>query len=249
MTVSAAERLKTNQVGYMQAVDRPIHFSTELFYPPFPLKTPVLQKLYYDLSRVPAAAYESADFGMPGPPRFYSRRANNAQSIALFLPDRLVVIEEWVDLPFERFLERVREVAERTLDAFEIGAFAAQTAVIRTTFALTHFNDARVFLIDHICGLEDRLGPFFGRPVGVGGIRFVFPPVPNHPGELHLIIESYRHSMNEVFVEAKTVYPDEEITLKGMEKAGENIIRVRRFISENVYPFLQQFDAAPTADN
>jgi len=226
----------------MLAEDRPIHFSTELMHPPSQLKIPVLQKLYYDLSQTRITSYDSADFSMPTPPRFHSKRGPKAQSIALFLPDRIVLVEEWVDMPLSQFLEKAREVAGRVLEAFEIEAFVAQTAVVRTTFALSHHTDARTFLLDHACGMEGRIAPYFGRPLGTGGLRFVLPATPDHPGDLHVVVESFRYSPDQVFAEVKGVYPNQRITSASLDTLARNISHVRGFITHNVYQFLEQFD-------
>lgn len=226
----------------MQAEDRPIHFSTELVFTPFELKLPALQRLYYDLSQDPATAYDNAELASPGPPRFHSKRGEKAQSFALFLPDRLVVVEEWVDQPFSRFLDRVRAIGAAFLNAFEIEGFVSQTATVRTTFALTHFDDARRFLLDHVCHQTDRIWTHFQRPIGVGGIRFVLPGSPDHPGTLHVIIESYRFSRDEVFAEVKGLFGGPEVAGRSVEDLIANIQGVRRFISDAVFPYLQQFD-------
>ena len=226
----------------MQAEDRPIHFSTELLYAPFPLKDTALRRLYYELSQCPEASYESVALSGKGPPRFYSKRGEQTQSVALFLPDRLVLMEEWVDIPLARFLGKVEEVGRRVLEAFEIGFYRLQTATIRTTFALTHFEDARVFLMDHACRQEGRIGPHFRRPVGVAGLRFVLPATPDLPGDLHIIIESFRRRPNEVFVEAKGIFPEQQIGPASLQTAQENIQILRDFISENISPFLAQYD-------
>ncbi|HOJ33771.1 MAG TPA: hypothetical protein PKY35_10475 [Candidatus Hydrogenedentes bacterium] len=226
----------------MHPEDRPIHFSTELFYPPFQVKIPVLQKLYYELSQTPGASYQSADFAMPGPPRFFSRRSGNTQSIVLFLPDRLVVVEEWVDIPLESFLKKVLEVARRTFDAFELTAFVAQTVTLRTVFSLSDFQDARAFMLEQICGLTEEKLSSFGRPIGVGGMRFVFPPTPEDPEELHLLVESFRHNVHELFVEVQAFLANVEINGKSLERIVDNIRRVRAFIDGRVRSFLEPYD-------
>ena len=226
----------------MQAEDRPIHFSTELIHPPVEPDKTALQKLYFELSQVRGVAYESTDFSAPGPPKFYSKRGPKTQSLALFLPDRLVLVEEWVDLAMSDFLNKVETVAGRAMDALGIGQVTLQTATIRTTFALTCFEDARVFLMDHACKQLNRIGPHFNRPVAVGGLRFVLPETPNDRGNLHVLVESYRHSVDEVFVEVKGVYPNQRIRRDTLAAARKNIEEVRAFISNNVYPYLNQFD-------
>lgn len=225
----------------MQAEDRIIHFSAELIHQPVQHKKDVLQKLYFDLSQT-RAAYDSTDFSVPMQPRFYSRRGAKTQSIALFLPDRAVLIEEWTDLPMSDFLEKVREVALRTLEARQLPAYMAHTTTIRSTFALTHFEDARVFLLDHACAQDGRIGPYFKRPVATGGLRFVLPETNEHPGILHIAIESFRHSRNEVFVEVKGVFGRQPLQAADINVLLQNIRHVRTFISDHIFPFLAQYD-------
>lgn len=226
----------------MQSEDRIIHFSSELIHPPVQHRKEALQKLYFDFSQNRIAAYDSTDFTNPVQPRFYSRRGPKTQSVALFLPDRVVLIEEWADIPLSDFAEKVREVSGRVLDAREVQAYHAHTFTIRSTFALTHFDDARVFLLDHLCQQADRISPFFQRPIAVGGLRFVLPETNEHPGALHVTIESFRHSRNEVFVEVKGVFAREQINTGNIEKLLSNLRAVRSFISDNIFPYLDQFD-------
>lgn len=225
----------------MQSEDRIIHFSTELIHAPIQYKVPALQKLYYELSQT-RAAYDSSDFSTPPQFKFYSRRAANAQSVLLFLPDRIVLIEEWADMPFSDFVEKVREVGRQVLANFSIPAFIAHTATIRSTFALTHFSDARVFLLDHACKQANIINPYFARPILTGGLRFVLPEMPDFPGTLHVIIESFRHSVKEVFVEVKGVYTNQRLDAETFDTSVGNIKQVRSFITDNIFPYLNQFD-------
>lgn len=231
----------------MQPEDRTIHFSVELIHGPAPIQKDVLQKLYFDLSQVRHAAYDNTDFTNPVQPRFYSRRGKKTESAALFLPDRLVLIEEWTDLPLSTFIDKVREVGVRMLEARGLRCYLLHTATIRTTFALTHFDDARVFLMDYACGQAGKIGPHFQRPVATGGLRFVLPETNEHAGILHVTIESYRHSRNEVFVEVKGVFGRHQATAEQFDIVVENIEAVRAFIRDSVFPYVNQFDHAPEA--
>jgi len=225
----------------MHAEDRIIHLSTELIHRPIEQQVPKLQKLYFDLSQT-RAAYDSTEFSRPPQYRFYSRRGKKTQSVAVFLPDRMVLIEEWADMALSDFQAKVREVGLRAMNSLGIPQFVAQTVTLRSTFALSHFDDARVFLLDHACGQQDRIGAYFRRPVAVGGLRFVLPETPEHKGALHVIIESFRHSLNEVFVEVKGVFAGQRVDAENLETAADSIQRVRTFITDNVFPYLDQFD-------
>ncbi|MCC6490738.1 MAG: hypothetical protein IT364_24845 [Candidatus Hydrogenedentes bacterium] len=230
----------------MQAEDRPIHFSSELIHAPKPLHVPALQRLYFELSQT-RAAYMNTDFSPQAPPRFHSRRGRQSQSLLVFLPDRLLVAEEWVDLSFRDFLDRLDTVAHHAIPLLELGAIQAQVGTVRTTFALTHFQDARAFLLERVCAQEGRLAPFLARPVAVGGLRFVLPATPEHPGNLHVTIESYQRSRNEVYVEVKGIYLNQNITADNASQLSENLKRVRDFISQSVQPYLAQFDLSTGA--
>lgn len=226
----------------MHAEDRPIHFSMELIHLPVQHDRQALQKLYYELSQTREAAYDSSDFSVPAQPKFHSRRGERTQSILVFAPDRLVIVEEWVDMALPSFLKKADVVATRAMDMLNIPFLAAHTGVIRTTFALTHFQDARVFLLDHACRQEGRIGPHFRRPVATGGLRFVFPETPEDRGALHVTIESYRYSIGEVFVEVKGVFAKDRIDRRSLGVIRDNMQCVRSFITDCIFPYLDQYD-------
>ncbi len=227
----------------MHLEDKPIHFSTELLFKPFPMGKATLQKLYYDLSQT-AGAYENAALdGKGGPPRFFSRRGEKTRSIALFLPDRIVLIEEWTDIPLDTFIEKTAIVAGAVLDLFEIEAFRVHTVTIRTTFELTCFEDSRVFLLDHVCQQQGRIHPFFRRPIATGGLRFILPETPDHPGTLHVSVESFRDDPAAVFVEVKGIFKDIHIASShSLEELAAHTKMLRAFIRDAVGPYLAQYD-------
>lgn len=225
----------------MQSEDRPIHFSVELIHQPAPLKKEALQQLYYDLSQT-KAGYDSTDFTQSVQARFYTRGGTKSQSVCVFLPDRVLLVEEWTEVPLSTFLERVAEVGTRVPAARGVTRFLAHAATIRSTFALTHFSDAREFLLDHVCGQEGLVAPYFRRPVSVGGLRFVLPETNENPGNLHVAIESYRHSQREVFVEVKGIFGRKSLGPNDLDLAVENIKMVRAFITSHIRPYLDQFD-------
>lgn len=226
----------------MQAEDRPIHFSAELLHWPTQHKIPVLQKLYFDLSQIREAAYDSTDFSVPGRFRFFSKRGNKTLSTFLFMADRFMLAEEWVDLPLSDFLTKLERAAGLAMDALLIPFFPAHTVTIRTTFALTHHSVARRFLLDRVCNQKDRLTPFFNRPISVGGIRLVFPETPLHLHTYTVAIESYRHSEFEVYVEVKGVFARQRVMRDSLSQIADNFRMTRDFISESIFPFLNQYD-------
>lgn len=226
----------------MQAEDRIIHFSAELIHQPVQPRKDALQKLYFELSQTRNAGYDSTDFTNPLQPRFYSRRGPKTQSVALFLPDRALLLEEWTDIPLSDFIEKVRETGPRLLEARGLNQYMAHAVTIRSTFALSHHDDARTFIVDHVCAQTGKVTPHFHRPLAIGGLRFVLPETDEYPGALHVAIESFRHSRNEIFVEVKGVFSRRPVAADDIEIVLSNIRLVRNFISESVFPYLNQFD-------
>jgi hypothetical protein len=229
----------------VQSEDRIIHFSVELIHAPAQPKVQDLQKLYFELSQTRLGAYDSTDFTNPLQARFYSRRGKKTQSFALFLPDRIVLVEEWADGPLSDFQERVREVATRAMEICGTKQYLAHTATIRSTFALTHYDDARVFLMDHACAQDGKVGPHLQRPVSVGGLRFVLPETNEHEGALHITIESFRHSRDEVFVETKGVFARKPVGPDDIGIVIEHLRYTRSFVSNQIFSYLNQFDQVP----
>lgn len=226
----------------MQAEDRVIHFSTELIHPPVQHKKEVLQRLYFELSQTRLAAYDSTDFSNPAQVRFHSKRGKKSQSVAIFMPDRVVLVEEWADMAMNDFLEKVREVGSRALAARGLPCYVVHTATLRSTFALSHCDDARAFIIERCCGQQDKVNPFFQRPIATAGLRFVLPETNEDPGAFYVTAESFRHSRNEVFVEVKGIFGKRQVGAEEINVVLDNIRSVRSFISHRVYPYLNQFD-------
>ena len=165
----------------MHSEDRLIHFSIELIHQPGPLKVPALQKLYYDLSQT-RAAYDSIDVSAPGRGRFYSRRGKKTQSLAVFLPDRVAVIEEWLDTALSDCFTKVQEIIPRALEALEVPGFVAQTATLRSTFALTHFDDApRVSHGSRLSAGRTHRPPFSSAPSRWAACALSCPRRPSIP--------------------------------------------------------------------
>lgn len=228
----------------MHVEDRIVHFSAELIHRPAPTKKDALQKLYFDLSQDRSGAYDNIDLSNPMQARFHSRKGKKTQSLALFLPDRVLLVEEWTDLSMQEFVDRLRTVGAKVFETRGVDVFLAHTITLRSTFSLTHFDDARVFLLDHACAQEGRIAPHLQRPIATGGLRFVLPETNEHPGTLNVSVESFRHSRNEVFVEVKGIFGRDPVGPDRLDLIENNMRGVRAFISDRIFPYLNQFDQA-----
>lgn len=227
----------------MHSEDRSIHFSSEVFHGPVQHKQADVQRLYFELSQIPGAGYDNTNFTVPGQPRLFSKRGKQTQSVAVLLPDRIMIIEEWADCAVEDFCNRLRIVIDQAAAVLGVGPFLAQTITLRSTCRLTHFEQALPFLMDHVCQQAGKINPFFARPLAIGGLKFVLPETPDHRGTLHISIEPFRQEPREVFVEVKAAYRGEPTPVDEVEVFTGRVLESRSFVTENIYPYLNQFDA------
>ncbi len=226
----------------MHIEDRPIHFSAELIHNPTPINKESLQRLYYDLIGSPVA-YDSIDFSFPMQTRFYSTRGNRSQSIVLFLLDRTIIIEEWTSITFEEYLNKVKELGPKILQARNQMLFLAHTGTLRSTYALTRYDDAKSFIVDKLLNQsQELLFDYFGRPLATTGIRLVFPESNDTPGIYHVLVESFRHSKKELFVEVRGIFGRNPVSIQNIDLVIENLKEMREFLTKRVQPFLAQYD-------
>lgn len=226
----------------MQREDRPIHFSVELIHPPSPINKEALQKLYGELAST-KAGYDSIDLSFPMQARFYTNHTNKSQSIILFLLDRALIIEEWTVVTFSNFLEKVEFLVPKILNARNQTIFIAHIGTIRSTFGLTGYQDAKLFIIEKLLKqAPESIIEHFGRSMSTVGIRFVLPESNEAPGIIHIAIESFRHSKRDIFVETRGIFGRTPISAISVKPLIENLKSLREFITNRIQYYLSQFD-------
>lgn len=226
----------------MHIEDRPIHFSVELIHAPVPIHKETLQRFYSELLGS-SVSYDSIDTTFPMQVRFYSTRGNRSQSILLFLPDRILIIEEWVSITFDEYLHKVTELSPKLFSIRNQMVFLAHTCTIRSTLALTNYDDSKNFILEKFINHSSNIiFDYFGRPVATAGIRLVFPESNETPGIYHLLIESFRHSKKEVFVEIRGIYGRAPVTIQNTHILAEHLKELRYFLTQRVQPFLAKRD-------
>lgn len=231
----------------MQSEDRPIHFSTELIFDKREFEKSDLQQLYFDLTKTSGIDYDNSQFSKVPLARFYTQRGEKSQSMMVLLPDRVGILEEWVDIPLSEFIGKVTAVSAKLMGQFEIPEYKAQVVLMRTTFGLTNCDDSRKFIFDQLCAQKGRIMPHFLRPVSSGSLRFTLPATPEHDGTFQISIEPYKESPREIYIEVRAVFAAQHTSLLNEGDLEKNIRLVREFISENMFDYLNQYDA-PQSD-
>ena len=174
----------------------------------------------------------------------FTGKVDNTTYHLVFQRDRIIVSEDWVTSDAAEFSDVVSRIAEMAAEELRIQFFINQIAVVRALFTPSNFPDSRVFLGDNLCGLKGKLSENFpSRPAATFGLRFSFPPTRDDPISFNVRMESYNRDPSQIFVEASShpvprgpIKPDEG------DRIMENISRAERFIMEDLFQFLDQFD-------
>jgi hypothetical protein len=228
--------------------DRSIHFSTELMFKPKKFSKQELQQLYFELTQIPGTNYDNSQFGGQALARFYTKKPPRTQSMLVVLPDRIALIEEWAAIPLSDFNAKVKTVANKVL-SMGVEEFVAQTVTLRSTFSPVHSENSCEFILERICQQGTLPGEHFGRPIGVGGIRFALPETPDHPGMITISIESFHQDPREIYVELKGVYGKLHVTEDSLNELTSTITSCRSFIQDRIRPYLDTFDQTPFGEN
>ena len=162
-------------------------------------------------------------------------------SAVTLTPDRIQIQEEMTDLTLESFIERMTTVATVCGEELGIQQFNVQQCIIRSVVSPRTANDAREFLGERLCGLGGEHLEILGRPVGMMGLRFMFPNTETDNSVFNVRIESYNFDVRSVFMEVAAVFPtaiprDQRTTL------SNNVHTTYNFMQNNICSFVARFD-------
>jgi hypothetical protein len=228
---------------------RTIAFLCEIIHPPVELQAKAVQELHGDLFEDAQFSYQNFNLGPDGIHLANQPEQPGQASSVSFLPDRLQFREEMRGLTMEEFGDRVTEVVRRSAEKLGFPLVTAQQYVLRSLFNPRHHQDTRAFLAQGVCQLrEEQLG-LFGRPMGLYGVKMVFPQTPDGEDSLfNLRVESYSDDPRSIFVENVGTFTHCPIP-GGLHRIGENLERTYHFIAEKVTRFVETFDRPDTRED
>jgi len=168
-------------------------------------------------------------------------------SAVTLMPDRIQIQEEMTDLTLESFLERVGEVADVSMATLNIPQFNAQQCILRSLVTPRTTSDAREFLGGRMCGFGGEHLGIMERPVGMMGLRFMFPGSENDTSVYNIRIESYNLDVRSVFLEVAGVFPG-NLHRDQLDTLNTNFNTAYDFMQNNICSFVAKFDAVNMDD-
>jgi hypothetical protein len=158
--------------------------------------------------------------------------------------DRIIIINDFTALSLDGFSREAEDVIKKTINSLQIPLFVFRQYTIRVTTSLLKDKDARIFLGEKVCSLNEDKLQYLKRPIHGFGVRLVFPPLQTNQNEFNIRIESFLQNTQKIFMENQARF------LVPLQTQGNNywpIIKkeldeVYNFLKNNISDFLTQYN-------
>jgi len=218
---------------------RTIGYACELVHAPQTPDPTAVQRVHNAFFEEADPCYSSFAVTPVGPLLTNPATRQGVVSQVAFLADRFQFREELGGLTPEDFSVRVQRIAD------EVGTqrgieFIGQQVTIRTLVNPQHYKDARTLLALGMLGGEEAVS-CFGKPPGLLGVRFAFPPDEESTAAHSVRIESYAQDSRSLFLETQGSF-GRDLLQEGPESTAQNVIETYRFLIERSLRFVANFD-------
>ncbi len=214
----------------------------EVLHPPMELKAASVQEIHNELYKTQEFAYQNFTVGPEGITLANPSETQGAVSMANFLPDRVQVREELTGTHIDDFVRRLERLLKTSIEKLGLPILVARQCVVRSLITPRHYGDSREFLGTAICGLRGEHLQDYQRPVGLFGLKLIFPAAEGHNDVHTLRLESFNQDPRNVFIEDVATFT-QPVMPDGLEQVGEDMRRTYDFVKTRALAFLGRFDA------
>lgn len=227
----------------MHPEPRTTYFHVELVHPPKKYQDKrVFDKINSEIGELTPVFTQLQVLAQGGGARL-SGKIGQTGYLCHFGVDRLLISEENPKSSLAEFQEMTDKIVKLALKTLGVHFFIAQTSVVRYLFTPSTYGDARIFLGERVCSLKQEITRLAqAGPVHIFGLRLTFPRTENRPAAHNVRIESQAEDPGKVWVENVAVFVGEPITPGNLSIIAENIQEADRFVAEDIYSFVGQFD-------
>lgn len=218
----------------------PLSFGVLLVHPPLLHSDKKLRELFNKLGTIHEfTEYQQLTEGAAQFRRTW--RATNERISCTFRNDRVEIVHDFPTTDLQGFWRTVQDVLSESVKMLRIPAFVLQQYLIRKVANPLAVADARIFLTQKVCSIQDEQLQEFGRPLHGIGLRLFFPASQEAPAEYDVKVESLLRDPMQLFLEnrAKFYVPVQTADLTPMKS---NLEATEQFLTETVVRFLYQFN-------
>ncbi len=220
---------------------RTIAFLAEVIHPPIELDVKNIKKLHDEIFEDPQISYRNFAMAPDGIHLSNLVDRPGAVSSVSFLPDRVQFREEFTGNTVDEFGTRVKGIVLRAGKYSGFNIAIGHQFVVRSLLNPRYYTDTREFLATGTCGMEEHYFEGFKRPLGLFGLKFVFPQTPEDSSLFTLRIESFNQDPRSLFIENIGTFTHCMIPGE-IDKLSGNLEKTYDFLAEKVTGFIAQFD-------
>jgi len=219
---------------------RTIALLSEIIYPPIELQATAVQAIHNQLF---SDEFSYQNFAVTGDGISLSNQLENPGGVSMvnYLPDRIQVREELSGAHVDDFERRVEQVLRISLAQLGLPVLVAHQHVVRSLINAKSFTDSRDFLAAGVCQLDPTAFAPFERPVGLFGMKLIFPVIEGSDDFHQLLIESFNQDPRSVFLENVTTYTS-PVMPDDVDKIAHNVRRTYDFVRNRALAFVAQYD-------
>ncbi|MFQ5507336.1 MAG: hypothetical protein ACE5F1_21430 [Planctomycetota bacterium] len=208
---------------------RTIALLSEIIHPPIELNPTAIQTIHNQLFGHREFSYQNFAVAPDGISLSNATETPGSVSLINFMADRIQVREELTGAHIDDFCRRIEYLASISLAELSMPILA------------TNFHDSREFLSGGVCGLHADAFEPFERPMGLFGMKMIFPVIDGEADFHTLRIESFNQDPRSVFIEnvstfTSAVMPDH------LEEIGASMRRTYDFLRHKGLSFLATYD-------
>lgn len=220
---------------------RTIAYQADILHPPIPLRPDVVQGIHNALFRQPALAYQNFQVAQDGIHLTNLPQAPGQVSAVTFLPDRMVLREEFRSTTIEDFAARVVNVVKVGFQTLGVPVALAQQFIVRSLIQPRYLHQNRETLTQRMLGADQEAWQSFGRPLHSAGLRLQFAPTESQRENFHVRIETWHQDPRSVWIENTGSFTV-PTTAENLPQLGDYLYATYRFMTGPVGEFLSSFD-------
>jgi hypothetical protein len=220
---------------------RTIAYQADILHPPIPLRPDAVQGIHNALFRQPAFAYQNFQVAPDGIHLTNLPQAPGQVSAVTFLPDRMVLREEFRSTTIEDFASRVVNVVRIGFQTLGVPVALAQQFIVRSLIQPRHLRENRETLTQRMLGTDQEAWQGFGRPLHSAGLRLQFAPTQEQRESFHVRIETWHQDPRSVWIENTGSFAQPTVA-ENLPQLGEHLYATYRFMTGPVGEFLSCFD-------
>lgn len=220
---------------------RTIAFGAELLHQPIAIQAETVQSIHNSLFKHKEISYQNFQVSKDGISLSNPGQTPGTVSNATFLPDRIVIREEYRPCTVEEFATRVVNVGSASYQFLGVGTSLAQQFWVRTLVNPRNITDSRKFVSEGLlAGGTESLSPF-GRDLHSMGLRFTFLAGEDQQGMFSLRIEPWTQDHRSLWVEVVGQFT-QPVACEDLPEISNHLHSTYQFMTGPTLEFVAQFD-------